>query len=97
MVIWTDPAKADLRAIHDFIAQGSKSYAKKISQDIFEKTRTLTLLPLSGRMVAELDDPDIREITAHTYRVIYETRGPDCYVLAVIHKRRELRPTLLSQ
>ena len=37
MVIWADPAKADLRAIHDFIALDSKYYAKKVVQDIMEE------------------------------------------------------------
>ena len=32
MVIWTEPAKADLRSIHDFIAHDSKHYAKKVIQ-----------------------------------------------------------------
>jgi plasmid stabilization system protein ParE len=29
MVVWSQPAKADLRNIHDFIARDSKFYAKK--------------------------------------------------------------------
>jgi len=28
MVIWTQPAKADLRAVHDYIARDSRYYAK---------------------------------------------------------------------
>jgi plasmid stabilization system protein ParE len=39
MVIWTQPAKVDLRNIHDFIAHDSKFYAKKTIQDIIEKNR----------------------------------------------------------
>jgi toxin ParE1/3/4 len=38
MVIWADPAKSDLRAIHDFIASDSKYYAKKVVQDIMDRT-----------------------------------------------------------
>ena len=34
MVIWADPAKSDLRAIHDFIASDSKYYAKKMELHI---------------------------------------------------------------
>ena len=33
MVIWSEPAKADLRSIHDSIARDSKHYAKKVAQD----------------------------------------------------------------
>jgi len=31
MVIWTNPAKADLKSIHNFIASNSKYYAKKVT------------------------------------------------------------------
>jgi len=97
MVIWSDPAKADLRAIHDFIAHDSKFYARKVVQDIIEKSRAVGMLPRAGRVVPELGEQDIREIGAHTYRIIYEVRGADCYVLAVIHKRRELQPELVER
>lgn len=33
MVIWSDPAKADLRCIHDFIAHDSHYYAKKVTDN----------------------------------------------------------------
>ncbi len=92
MVVWSDPAKADLRAIHDFIAQNSKFYAKKVLQDIVDKSGALDALPRSGRVVPELGEPDIREVAAHAYRIIYEIRNADCFVLAIIHKRRELQP-----
>ena len=34
MVIWLEPAKADLRFIYDLIANNSPFYAKKVVQDI---------------------------------------------------------------
>jgi plasmid stabilization system protein ParE len=49
MVIWADPAKSDLRAIHDFIASDSKYYAKKVVQDIMDTTNILEEYPRSGR------------------------------------------------
>lgn len=49
MVIWSQPAKADLRSIHDFIAHDSNFYAKKVVQDIREKTGTLEQLPKAGK------------------------------------------------
>ncbi len=41
MVIWSKPARDDLRSIHDFIAHESRHYAKKVTQDIREKTEVL--------------------------------------------------------
>ena len=92
MVIWSEPAKADLRAIFSHIANDSKFYARKVSQDIIEKSEVLDRLPRSGRVVPELGHPDVREIAAYSYRVIYEIRDPDIYVLTVVHKRRDIQP-----
>lgn len=50
MVIWSDPAKANLRSIHDFIAHDSRHYAKKVTQDILAKTDVLNELPRMGRV-----------------------------------------------
>ena len=54
MVIWSQPASADLRSIHDFIARDSRFYARKVVQDIREKTDILEQLPSAGKKVPEL-------------------------------------------
>jgi plasmid stabilization system protein ParE len=51
MVIWSEPAIADLRSIHDFIANNSPFYAKKVVQDIRAKTDVLNDLPNIGKKV----------------------------------------------
>lgn len=91
MVIWSQPAKADLRSIHDFIAHDSPHYAKKVAQDIREKTDILERLPKVGRRVAELDDEQVRELSLYSYRIIYEIKDKGVFVLAVAHKRRDLK------
>ncbi len=97
MVIWSEPAKADLRSIHDFIAHDSNHYAKKVTQDIAEKTDILDELPRVGRRVPELGNEDIQELSLYSYRILYEIKGQDIFVLAVIHKRRELQPELVER
>jgi plasmid stabilization system protein ParE len=96
MVIWTDPAKADLRSIHDFIAHDSRYYAKKITQELLSKTDVLNELPYVGKTVPELGDESIRELSLYAYRIIYEVRVPDSMILAVIHKRRDFQPEMLE-
>jgi len=96
MVIWSDPAKADLRAIHDYIALNSPHYAKKVTQDIVDKSDILDQLPRLGPVVAELANEAIREISLYSYRIIYEIRQKNCVVLAVIHKRRNLLPEMIE-
>ena len=43
-----------------------------------------------GKMVAEIDDENVRESSLYSYRIIYEIRNKDVFVLAVVHKRRDL-------
>jgi plasmid stabilization system protein ParE len=91
VVIWSEPAKADLRSIHDFIAHNSRYYAKKVVQDIREKVDGLDELPKIGRMVPELNDENVRELSLYSYRIIYEIKNQIIFVLAVVHQRRDLK------
>jgi plasmid stabilization system protein ParE len=97
MVIWTDPAKADLRSIHDLIAHGSSHYAKKVTQDIVAKMDILDELPRIGRVVPEFNNENIRELSLYSYRILYETKDEDVFVLAVIHRRRDLQQHTVGQ
>jgi len=97
MVIWSDPARTDLRSIHDFIAHDSPHYARKVTQDIAAKTDILDELPRMGKVVPELGNEAIRELSLYSYRILYEIREPDVVVLAVIHKRRDLQPEMVER
>ncbi|MCP5444730.1 MAG: type II toxin-antitoxin system RelE/ParE family toxin [Chromatiaceae bacterium] len=97
MVIWTQPAKADLRSIHDFIAHDSRHYAKKVVQDIREKTDNLEQLPKRGKKIPELNDDQVRELSLYSYRIIYEIKERGIFVLAVVHKSRDLKVDDISR
>lgn len=91
MVVWTKPAKTDLRAIHDFIARDSRYYAKKVVQDIYERMEGLSKFPEIGRIVPELNDDCVRELSLYSYRIIYEIKSHVIFILAVVHQRRNLK------
>ncbi len=91
MVIWSEPAKADLRHIFEYIAHDSHHYAKKVTQEIVDKTGVLNELPRIGRAVPEVGDDSVRELSLYSYRILYEVIEQDVYILAVAHKRRELK------
>ena len=97
MVIWSDPAKADLRSIHDFIAHDSAHYAKKVTQDIVAKIDSLDELPRMGKVVPELGNEAIRELSLYSYRILYEIKALDVIVLAVIHRRRDFQPEMIER
>jgi toxin ParE1/3/4 len=94
VVKWTIPAKLDLKSIHDYIARDSKYYAKKVSQDIIEKSEILNNFPKIGRIVPEIDDNNIRELLIYSYRLIYEVLPTDILILTVIHGRRNFTGNL---
>jgi addiction module RelE/StbE family toxin len=93
MVRWSDQAKADLKAIHDYITRDSTHYAKQVTRELVDKADTLPELPRLGRVVSELGDENVREIPDYSYRILYEIKaGDEIVVLALIHKRTDLSP-----
>lgn len=89
MVIWTAPAKRDLKNIHDYIADDSTYYANRVVQDIVSKTASLKDSPELGRIVPELSEPKVRELFIYSYRLIYEIQNDHVYILAIIHGKRD--------
>jgi len=89
MVIWSDPAKEDLKKIYDYIAGDSKYYAIKVSQEFIEKSEQLSELPKVGRIVPEIEDPNIRELIIYSYRLIYEISPNRIEILAIIHGKQD--------
>ena len=85
MVKWSIPAKIVLKYIHDYIGQDSQYYAKKVTEEILERSQILDSFPMKGRIVPEIEDENIREIFVYSYRIIYEIKKDSIYVLGVIH------------
>jgi len=92
VVIWMEPAKADLQHIHNFIAEDSKRYARKVVREMVGKADILDETPKLGKMVPEIQDDNVRELHLYSYRILYEIKTPNIEVLAVIHKRQHLEP-----
>ena len=91
MVKWTAHATTQLRHIHDYIAQNSPLYAKRVSDASVRKTFLLDELPRMGRKVPELDNEAVRELSLYSYRILYEIKTTHIDILAVIHKRRDIQ------
>lgn len=96
MVIWTPSARADLKAIHDHIARNSPQNAKAVVAGILQKADVLTELPYLGKAIPEINEDSLREISAHSWRILYHLRQKQIFILAVVHKRRQLNLTEFS-
>jgi plasmid stabilization system protein ParE len=97
VIIWSKPAREDLRLIHQYIAHDSRRYATLVIQDITDKVKTLLNLPRLGRAVPEIGEENVREISMYSYRILYELSADTIYIHGVIHKRRHLKPDDLQR
>ena len=97
MVRWTYTSKLDLLQIYNFIAKDSTYYAKKVVNDIVDKSDYLTSFPNLGRKVEEIDDDKLREVIVYSYRMIYRIVEDGVNILAIIHSKRTLTGEMLEE
>jgi plasmid stabilization system protein ParE len=57
-------------------------------REILSRAATLPETPRIGRRVPELDDPDVREVAVHAWRIIYQLRGEVVFIVTLVHRRR---------
>jgi plasmid stabilization system protein ParE len=88
-VIWTEYARDGLDEVLSYIAQDSPASARDVLEDFIEATSSLSTLTERGRIVPELQDPRIRELLVHSYRLMYEVRREDVRILALVHQARD--------
>jgi toxin ParE1/3/4 len=88
-VIWTEQAQSALDDILGYIAQDSPQAAKAVLKEALGAADGLATLSERGRIVPELDDPLIREVFVHRYRLLYEVSSEEVIVLAILHGARD--------
>ena len=82
---WTEQALNDLHIIGEFIAKDSIRFAKLTVRNLREFPKILKKQPYSGRIVPEINDPDIRELIMGNYRIIYTIIDKNQIDILVIH------------
>ena len=88
---WTERSLEDLNEVHDYIARDSKNYAHLFVKKIYETVQKLKDFPNIGRVVPEVNNPSVREIIFHNYRIVYRNMDNYVEIITVIHGSRLLR------
>lgn len=88
-VHWTDTAIEHLQAIYHYIAKSSPDYALRVVDRLTRRSRQIAEFPLSGRVVPEIDLPQIRQVIEGPFRIIYHLQPDQIDIVAVIHGARE--------
>ena len=96
---WTEKASANLQSIFQYIAKDSRLYAARYVKSLIRATGKLENMPFCGRVVPELDNPELRLVIYGNYRTIHRVVGKDqnVQIIAVVHGARELRPAIAEE
>lgn len=91
---FADSALGQLEEALACIAADHPRAAERIAAAIEKRLAQLKQLPLSGRVVPELGDPERREVIVRPFRIVYRVLPDQIRVLAVVHGRRLLANAL---
>jgi toxin ParE1/3/4 len=87
-IIWTDEAVEDLAAHRRYVARYSPDFAARTIERILSAIDQLEQFPSSGRVVPDVDRPDVRRLVAGRYLVIYVLRREEARIVMVHHAAR---------
>src|ERR1700712_510085 len=74
-VILSPRAVQDLQEIVRYISFDNPVRAETFGRELITRTRLLISFPEIGRVVPEFNEPGIREIIHHSYRIVYRVRS----------------------
>jgi toxin ParE1/3/4 len=70
-IILSPKAVEDLEAIVRYISLNNPAAARKVGQNLLDKTKELSQFPFKGQKVPEFNSSDIRQVILNPYRIVY--------------------------
>ena len=97
VIRWSRKAVRQVEKIGEHIEIDSPWQAERIVNLLLSAPEKLRWSPRKGRIVPEFNDPNLREVSVFSWRLIYRLVGEETLeVAAVIHGRRVLKRSLLG-
>jgi len=93
-IIWSEEAIEDINSIAEYLERDSFQYACSVVEKLYNAPIKLTDHPKAGKIVEELTDELIREITVYPYRLIYKIENMSVQIAAIIHGARNFEPVI---
>ena len=87
---WSNKSLYDLKNIFDYIAQDSKNYVNIQVKRIKLRTQQLKIQPLSGRIVPEFNNENVRELIEGNYRIVHLIKEDQIFILTIHHASKML-------
>jgi toxin ParE1/3/4 len=95
-VVWSPLAVERAAEAATYIAQDSPAAARRWVDGLFGTAGTLSRLPERGRLVPELQRPDVRELLYGNFRIVYRVEPRRVAILTVRHLRRRFDPAEIA-
>jgi plasmid stabilization system protein ParE len=89
-IVLSKVARFDLKEIVSYISRDSIKYAQLEKKKIIDAIDRLPKQPLSGRVVPELNNDNLRELLFRNYRIIYEIVPDKQINILTIHHHARL-------
>lgn len=89
---WSPEARDDLKQIYAYIAADDVRAAKRFVTKIKQWAQRLVEQPEIGRVVPDLDQPDLRERILESYHIIYRRQASRVEIVTIWHSAQEERP-----
>ncbi|PSR54369.1 type II toxin-antitoxin system RelE/ParE family toxin [Adhaeribacter arboris] len=61
----------NIHETREYFSYQSRQFADQLTDKLFEKTKNLEHFPQIGRIVPEIDKPEIRELIFRNYQIVY--------------------------
>jgi toxin ParE1/3/4 len=89
-VVWTEQARRMLDHAVSYTAQDSYPAAQRLLIPALEAASSLDVFGERGRIVPELNQPNVRQLLVQRYRLLYEVTLAEVKILAFVHGARDL-------
>ena len=90
-LLWTNEAINRLSEIEEYISRDNAERAIDFVSNLIEHANILLENPQIGRIVPELSNEQIREITYKNYRIVYRVKSEQLEILTVFESHRLFR------
>lgn len=89
-IIWSPLSVERAAEIAEYISRDNTTAAEKWVDTVFSKVEQLKSFPESGRIVAEINSKDFRELIYGNYRIIYRVEKTQISILTIRHGKQML-------
>ena len=88
-VVWTESAQQALDEVVAYISQESPAGTVRVLSRALDVAASLSTLAERGRMVKEIGESTLRELSVYEYRLLYRVREDSVIGRAFLHGARD--------